>query len=222
MAEIKLKDDQGLRAIEITQEEMLNLKPSLREFGAITRKRAADWVESQGEGTWAPPAASTKKRWESTGTSQISKRGTVRAVVLQRLEKRVARLQESLQKNGYSQRNRDQLTKTLVRIQRLKKQEQSSQKKAYGKRKIGKRQSEKRTRLMPKMAGTIRAGVSQRGENYVIRWYSKADEVAAAQEEGEGKGGSRRGRIILDESVIHEDELADMVTDALVRAWESA
>lgn len=218
--QLKLRDDQGLKAIELTEAELGQLKATvLRPFGVITRGRIRDWLKSDGEGSWAPPADSTKKRWDATGTSQISKRGTVRAPVRQRLERQIQTLQERIKRGGYSERNKRALARLQKRIEKLQKAEEKAQAKPYQKRNIGKRVSEKRTKLLERMPGTLRVGIRQNGDNFSILWYSQAGAVASFQENGFR---TTPGRVIFDESLLDEDQLAEMIADALARAWEEA
>jgi len=258
------------RAVEVV-EELFNDPKTLRPFAKRLQERAREFVQGEGEGAWAPPAASTLKKWASTGTSNITKQGNVRQAKLDRLQAEMDALKRRTAKNGWGEKDRKRAASLLARMERFQKQRATAQGKraklnaARGKvaatkeelraaqaakraaqgqsatkqkraqakverlmkrlarlqgqedkatqrvkgASIGKRVSEVRqNRLMPRMAGTIRAKVKRTAEGELtVTTYSRAGEVGLYHHTGTGKGDPQR-TIVPDPN---EDDMAFLV-----------
>jgi hypothetical protein len=265
MAEI-LRWGEIERAVEVV-EELFDDPKTLRPFADRLRERAREFVQGEGEGAWTPPAASTLKKWESTGTSDITKRGNVRQAKLDRLQSEMDALKRRTAKSGWGEKDRKRAASLLARLERLQEQRTKAQGKraklnaARGKvavikdelraaksakraaqgqsttkqkraqakvdrlmkrlaqeeratqrmqiAKIGKRVAEVRqNRLMPRMAGTIRASVKRTGDGELtVTTYSRSGEVGLWHHTGTGKDDPQR-TIVPEPS---EDDMAFLI-----------
>jgi hypothetical protein len=174
-------------SINATKERLANPKPVLKEIG---RKIASDIkanIKAGGNG-WPPFAESTKKRLESTGTSQISKRGTVRADRVNRTLKALARVQKQIHERGYNPALSAKLDKLKKRVESYRKAEARAEKRGLGKRGLGPRQSENHP-LLHRMPGTIRAKLIDGTTMYI---YSAAGKVGKIHNDGDGNTPQRQ------------------------------
>lgn len=174
---------QGINALE---EHLDNPAPVLRKFSKGYRASVKATIAAGGIGS-KPYAESTQKRLESTGTSLVSARGTIRVDRRKRVQSAIKRNAKVLDRDGWSpdwQKKQDRLSK---RLDSLEKAESRAAKKK-GARDIGKRQSERNQHPLQNMGKTIRASA----KNDTLRVYSAADMVGKAQDEGAGKGGKKR------------------------------
>lgn len=255
------------RAVEVV-EELFNDPKTLRPFAKRLQERAREFVQGEGEGAWAPPAASTLKKWASTGTSNITKQGDVRQAKLDRLQAEMDALKRRTAKSGWGEKDRKRAASLLARMERFQKQRTTAQgkrakvndlrsnvratkeelraaqaakraaqgqsatkqKRAQAKvaqimkrlarlqgqeerasktPNIGKRVAEVRqNRLMPRMAGTIRAKAKRTGDGELtVTTYSRAGEVGLYHHTGTGKNDPQR-TIVPDPS---EDDMAFLV-----------
>lgn len=166
-------------SINAVEERLADPKPVLREF---SRKLTADIKENikKGGAGWPPYAPSTLKRLESTGTSQVSKRGTVRADRVKRTKRQLFKLEKKVRDEGYNPDLAQKIAKIKKRIESYGKAEARAQKRGLGKKGIGKRQSEGR-QLLHGMPGTIRSKLLDSHRLYV---YSAAGVIGADHNEG--------------------------------------
>lgn len=202
------------RSINATQERLANPRPVLRAFSRILTKDIRENIAAGGVG-WAPYAASTLKRLESTGTSQISKRGTVRASRVARTVSAMKKLERKIRAEGWTKENRKKYDRLAKRLKNYAKAEERAQRKPAEARKIGRRQSEKR-KLLQGMPGTIRASIN----GNVLSTYSAANEIGKAHNDGEGREPERKF-LPPPNMPRHLEELADMMESDLGQSWET-
>lgn len=201
-------------SINATQERLANPRPVLRAFSRILTKDVRENIAAGGVG-WPPYAASTLKRMESTGTSQISKRGTVRANRVARTVSAMKTLERKIRAEGWTKDNRKKYDRLAKRLKNYAKAEDRAQGKSTGARKIGKRQSEKR-KLLQGMPGTIRASIN----GNVLSTYSAANEIGKAHNDGEGVEPERQF-LPPPNMPRHLETLGDMMESDLGQAWET-
>lgn len=101
------------RAIDTTR-EIMNDPKTLKPFAKRMRERAKAFVEGQGDGAWAPPAASTVKKWERTGTSDITRHGRIRVDKIRHVEKQIKAMLDRAGKSGWGDADR----KKIVRLKK--------------------------------------------------------------------------------------------------------
>lgn len=201
------------RAIHATQEQLADPKPALKLF---SKKLTADIkanIEAGGTG-WPPYAASTLKRMQSAGTSQISARGTVRSDRIKRTLKALKRLERHVRDNGWDVETRAKYAKIEKRIKNFKKAEARAAKR--GVRTLGKRQSERHP-MLQRIPGTIRNKL----EETSLLTYSRADEVGKVQNDG---GGRTPKREFLPPPNLEENlaYLAELLERPIVEIWDRA
>lgn len=202
------------RSINVVQERLENPRPVLREFSRHLTKEIRENIKSGGSG-WPPYAESTLRRMEATGTSQVTKRGTVRADRIKKTASAMRKLEKKVRDQGWTEESRKKYERLKKRLANYKKAEARAQKKDPAKRSIGKRASEKR-KLLEKMPGTIRAKIT--GNTLVT--YSAADEVGAAHNYGEGKE-PKREFLPPPNMGAQIDHLAGLLESDLGQAWET-
>jgi len=202
------------RSINAVQERLANPKPVLREFSRHMTKDIRENIQAGGTG-WPPKAPSTVKREESTGTSQVSKRGTLRADRVKRTVRQMKKLERKVRDEGWTDENRRKYDRLKKRLANYKKAEARAKKQDASKRNIGRRQSEKR-RLLQGMPGTIRNKL----DGNILTTYSKANEVGAAHNYGEGRD-PKREFIPPPNMEQNLDHLAELMESDLGQAWET-
>lgn len=202
------------RSIRATQERLANPKPVLREFSKHLTADIKENIRSGGSG-WPPYAASTLKRLESTGTSQVSRRGTVRADRVRKTLVQLRRIQVAVREHGWDPKLRAKYDRLEKRIANYRKAEARAKKKAGSARKIGRRQAEKHA-LLHRIPGTIRNQL----EGNVLTTYSKADEVGAVHNEGAGRD-PKREFLPPPNMEANLEYLAGLLESDLGQAWES-
>jgi hypothetical protein len=103
------------RSINAMQERLDNPKPVLRQFSKRLTKDIRDNIKAGGAG-WAPYAASTLAHMEATGTSQVSKRGKLRADRVKKTATALKKLEKRVRNEGWTEDSRakyDRLSKRL-------------------------------------------------------------------------------------------------------------
>jgi hypothetical protein len=203
------------RSINAMQERLANPKPVLREFSKGFSDDIKANIEAGGTG-WPPKAASTLKREESTGTSQVSKRGTIRADRVKKTASAMKKLERKVRDQGWTPENRKKHERLKKRLANYKKAELRAKKKDASKRNIGKRVSEKGGPLLKRIPGTIRSKIDKN----VLVTYSKADEVGAAHDYGEGRT-PKREFLPPPDMERQLDRLANLLESDLGQAWET-
>lgn len=108
------------RAFELVKAALDDPK-SLEPFAKRLRERARTFIDSGGEGAWAPPAASTLAKWAAEGTSDITRHGQVRKSKLDRIEQQLSRLVKSTGARGFSDGDRRKLASLKRAADRLRK-----------------------------------------------------------------------------------------------------
>ena len=201
-------------AIEAVQERLDNPKPVLRQFSRKLIKDIRENIKAGGTG-WPPKAASTLAREQATGTSQISKRGTVRSNRIKRTLVQMRRLERKIGDEGWTKDNKKKYAALKKRYDNYVKAEGRSQRKEASQRKIGKRVSESHE-LLERMPGTIRSAFQ--GNTLIV--YSKANKVGAIHNEGEGRDPKREfiPPPNMDESMRY---LKELLESDLGQAWET-
>jgi hypothetical protein len=238
------------RSIRAVKERLENPKPVLREFSRRLTKDIKDNIASGGVG-WPPKAASTLKREEGTGTSQVTRRGTIRSDRIKKTVRQMKRLEREVRDKGWSVESRKKYERLKKRLASFKRAESGAARRAEraaqagqvvaelggkslgnikelrklerarktladaSKDRLGKRVSEKR-KLLQRMPGTIRNKL--RGN--VLVTYSKADEVGAAHNYGEGRE-PKREFLPPPNMEKNLDVLADLMESSLGQAWET-
>lgn len=202
------------RSIWATQERLANPKPVLREFSRHLTADIKENIRSGGSG-WAPYGASTLKRLESTGTSQVSRRGTVRADRVRRTLVQLRQVQKAVQDGGWTPKLRAKYDRLEKRIANYRKAEERTKKKAAGNRKIGPRVAEKHA-LLHRIPGTIRSKI----QGNVLITYSKADEVGLVHNEGAGRD-PKREFLPPPNMEANLEYLAGLLESDLGQAWET-
>ncbi len=202
------------RSIHAVQERLENPKPVLREFSRHLTREIRENIKSGGSG-WPPYAASTLARMEATGTSQVSKRGTVRADRIKKTAGAMRKLEKRVRNEGWTDKSKKQYERLRKRLANYKKVEARAKKQDPAKRNLGKRQSEKR-KLLQGMPGTIRAKI----KGNTLLTYSAADEVGAAHNYGEGKE-PKREFLPPPNMGAQLDHLAGLLESDLGQAWET-
>jgi len=202
------------RSINAVQERLANPKPVLRKFSKDITEDIKANIEAGGV-AWPPKAPSTIKREESSGTSQTTKRGTIRADRIRKTSSQIKSLLRKVRDEGWTEKNKKKYERLKKRLANYSKAEARAQKKDASKRNIGKRQSEKR-QLLQGMPGTIRNKL----ERNTLTTYSKADEVGAAHDYGEGRT-PKREFIPPPNMQKHLDNLANLMESDLGQAWET-
>lgn len=202
------------RSINAMQERLANPKPVLKEFSRGFTEAIKTNIEEGGTG-WPPKAPSTIEREENSGTSQVTKRGTIRADRIKKTASQIKILLRKVRDEGWTEKNKKKYGRLKKRLDNYKKAEQRSKKKHHSKRNIGPRQGEKR-KLLGRMPGTIRSKLSRN----VLVTYSKADEVGAAHDYGEGRT-PKREFIPPPHMERHLDRLAELMESDLGQAWET-
>lgn len=160
----------------------------LRPFSKRLRQRTKAFIESEGEGTWAPPAESTRKKWERTGTSDVTKHGEIRRDALKSVEKKIRNLKRATEKGGWGKRERAKLADLNQERQNLLDSQAEVAAVPYqGRMQLGDRKAEERLnfaadsgraahRLRLKLQRDLRRAVSQRGAAAVERRRAVLDE----------------------------------------------
>lgn len=202
------------RSINAVQERLDNPKPVLREFSKRLTKDIRENIKSGGAG-WPPYAASTLARLEATGTSQVSKRGKLRANRVKKTATALKKLEARVRDQGWTEDSRAKYDRLSKKLKNYAKAEARSRKKDAATRNIGKRVSEKR-KLLQGMPGTIRAKI--RGNTLVT--YSAADEVGAVHNYGEGRE-PKREFVPPPNMGAQLDHLAGLLESDLGQAWET-
>ncbi len=199
------------RAIHATQEQLANPKPALKLFSKKLTEDIKKNIQSGGTG-WPPYAASTLKRMESTGTSQISARGTIRVDRVKKTVKAMQKLQKHVRDNGWDPESKAKYAKLEKRIKNFKKAEARAAKR--GVRTLGKRQSEVHP-MLQRIPGTIRNKI----EATSLLTYSRADEVGKIQNDGGGKTPKRE---FLPPPNMEEnlEYLASLLERPIAEIWE--
>lgn len=203
------------RSIHAVQERLENPKPVLREFSRHLTRAIKENIAAGGTG-WPPKAASTLKREASTGTSQVSRRGTIRADRIKKTASAMRKLEKRVRDQGWTAENKKKYERLKKRLANYKKAEARAQKKPASARNIGKRQSEKKGAMLRGIPGTIRSKLT----GHTLTTYSKADEVGAAHNYGEGKE-PKREFLPPPNLEKHLDVLADLMESDLGQAWET-
>jgi len=201
------------RSIHAVQERLENPRPVLREFSRHLTKEIRENIKSGGSG-WPPYAESTLRRMEATGTSQVTKRGTVRADRIKKTASAMRKLEKKVRDQGWTEESRKKYERLKKRLANYKKAEARAQKKDPAKRSIGKRASEKR-KLLQGMPGTIRAKIT----GNALLTYSAADEVGAVHNYGEGT--PKREFLPPPNMGAQLDHLAGLLESDLGQAWET-
>ena len=202
------------RSINAVQERLENPRPVLREFSRHLTREIRENIKSGGSG-WPPYAESTLRRMEATGTSQVTKRGTVRADRIKKTASAMRKLEKKVRDQGWTEESRKKYERLRKRLANYKKAEARAKKKDPAKRSIGKRQSEKR-KLLEKVPGTIRAKIT----GNTLLTYSAADEVGAVHNYGEGKE-PKREFLPPPNMGAQLDHLAGLLESDLGQAWET-
>lgn len=91
------------RSIDALIENLENPKPVLRQFASKVLIPATKANIATGGAGWPPYAKSTLERMQATGTSQVTKRGTIRANRRKRFASALKKHARKLQKQGWSQ-----------------------------------------------------------------------------------------------------------------------
>ncbi|TXH42077.1 MAG: hypothetical protein E6Q97_36320 [Desulfurellales bacterium] len=110
-------------SIAAVKDRLENPKPVLKEF---SRKLTADIkqnIKNGGTG-WAPYAESTLKRLQSTGTSQVSARGTIRTDRVKRTLKQLAKVEKQIRAAGWNPTLGAKLDKIRKRVASYRKAEE--------------------------------------------------------------------------------------------------
>lgn len=202
------------RSIKATQERLANPEPVLREFSKHLTKDIKDNIAGGGSG-WAPYAPATLKRLETTGTSQVSRRGTIRSDRVRKTLVQLRQVQKAVQNHGWTPALRTKYERLEKRIANYKKAEARAAKKPSAARKIGPRRAEKHG-LLHRIPGTIRSSI----EGNVLTTYSKADEVGLVHNEGGGRDPKRE---FLPPPNMEQnlEYLAQLLESDLGQAWET-
>ncbi len=272
------------RALDTTR-EIMNDPKTLQPFAKRMRTRARSFIDGQGEGAWAPPAESTRKKWEQTGTSDVTKHGELRVAALRRLDRQIKRIQDAAARGGIGERERRSIARLRRRAEKLKRATgaaaaqlsdkefalhkiqtrmdglaerlraahkdpnkhktagkrarmlqqllklrerrveaakavvEADKRTTYKGRDIGKREAETR-RLMPRMAGTIRAKAEALGREVLqVRVYSKAGEVGYYHHTGQARGAPQR-TIVPQANAEDLEFAAQLLEGKTIEPWE--
>lgn len=160
----------------------------LRPFSARLRKKTKAFIEAEGDGQWAPPAESTKKRWERTGTSDVTKHGEIRAAAIHSINKKINKLQKNTSRNGWGDKDRQKLKElTQERQNLLASRDEVAAVPYAGRMQLGDRKSVERLnyasdsgrkahKLRLKLQRDLRRATSQRGAAAIQRRRAVLDE----------------------------------------------
>jgi len=201
-------------SIDAVRERLENPRPVLREFSRRLSRRIRDNIKAGGTG-WPPKAASTLAREQGTGTSQVTKRGTVRMNRIRRTAVQIKRLEARIRDEGWSDKHRKAFVRLKKRLENYEKAEARSQRKDVSERKIGARVSEKRE-LLQGIPGTI--GNKIVGNRLIT--LSRANKIGAIHNDGEGHD-PKREFIPPPNMDAALDELKELMESALGQAWET-
>lgn len=208
-----LRHGEMRRSIRVAEEVLADPRDVLRAFGKVWLKDTKEWMAREGNGEWPPWAVSTRKKYEYTGTSQITKQGTVRKDRVARLAKAMKRTEASIKKEGATPKLRARLAKLRLQVDRIAKAERRVAAKDFKKRTTGKSVIGKK-KLLGRLPGSVRFRLAEGG---VLRLYSKAGRLAEVHNSGEGKNPRREFVRVTDEQL---DVLAEMLETAVVEAWD--
>lgn len=111
------------RSVRATQEALLNPKPRLRIVARFVTKTIRDLIKNEGAGTWRPYAASTLKRMQQTGTSDITQGGTARVSKLRKVGAQIEKIRKTVVVKGWNPKLRQKFDRLLKKAQSLRKQE---------------------------------------------------------------------------------------------------
>ncbi len=126
MADVIEFNCDGVRAsIRAVRERMENPTTVFKELARKIREDIKHNIAAGGPG-FKPYAESTKKRLESTGTSQISRLGTVRSDRVKKTLKQVARIMKKIEKDGWNPAIGAKLGKLKKRAENYRKAEASA------------------------------------------------------------------------------------------------
>lgn len=186
-----------VHTLELGVERIEDLKPPLREMGAVLRKEAKEMIRT-GQGL-PPLAPATLARRLQTGTSRITKHGDLRAsyaVAIDRQSKRLFGL-EKWAKNRYfgigkyalPDDVKVKLARHRAKLEKLNKQLVRAQEQGYQERKTGKSVAKRRgtTRLGQRFAASISTKVLVHGASGTLIVYSKI-KWSAVQNDGGAVG----------------------------------
>lgn len=201
------------RSIRITEEVLEDPQDVLRAFGKVWLKQTKEWMAREGDGAWPPWAVSTRKKYEYTGTSQITKQGTVRKDRVARLAKAMKRTEAAIKKEGATPKLRARLAKLRLQVDRIAKAERRVQRKDFKKRTTGRSIIGKK-KLLGRLPGSVRFRVLKGG---ILRAYSKAGRLADVHNSGEGQNPQREFVRVTEDQL---DVLAEMLEADVVEAWD--
>lgn len=105
------------RSINALIEHLENPKPVLRQFASKVLIPAVRQNIASGGTGWPPYAASTMKRMQASGTSQVTARGTIRANRRKKFASAINKHAKALKRNGWSQdwqNKQDRLEKRIA------------------------------------------------------------------------------------------------------------
>lgn len=122
MAEFFLVFGDARRKIDAVQQRLANPKPTLRQFSKHLTASINQNIRAGGTG-WPPYAESTLKKMRATGTSQITKRGTVRANRIARTVGAIKRIDAEVRANGWTDATRAKFAKLQKRLENFRKAE---------------------------------------------------------------------------------------------------
>lgn len=221
---VRVDISEALAGIEAMQEFLENPAPIARAWAKGYKASVKATLAQGGKGS-IPYAESTRKRMEATGTSQITKRGTVRSDRIKRTANQIKRHAKKLQDDGWSpdwQKKQDALQNRLANYQKA---EARAQKKDASKRKIGKRQSERNQHPLQNMSKTIVSKITGEGDGLNISVFSRVDEVGAIHDEGgpAGKGAQepKREFIVTPDFDQQIERLGEMIASGAVEAFDN-
>ena len=208
-----LRAGEVTRGVTLAREVLENPAPVLREFGRFWLAETRAFMAAGGEGTWPPCSKSTREKYEHTGTSRITKQGTVRGDRVAKLAKSIASVRKAVQREGYTPQLRAKMNRLIKQSESLAKAERQTQRKAFTKRKIGKTLASQR-KLLGRLPGSVRFKLLGSG---VFRGYSKAGELAAVHDAGEGKNPKREFVRVTEKQLDH---LVEMLETAVVEGFD--
>lgn len=221
MADFFLVFGDARRKINAVQERLANPKPTLREFSKHLTASINENIRAGGTG-WPPYAESTRKRMQATGTSQITKRGTVRMNRINRTVRAIKRINAEVVEHGWSDATREKFAKLQKKIDNFRKAEARAAKRgdrtAEAQRTIakldGRELSAKDARQLERARKTVEAAQKDRlgkrvAENRqllhnmpktirskidgnTLLTYSRADKIGKIHNEGDGKTPKRQ------------------------------
>lgn len=236
------------RSINAVKERLENPKPVLREFSKGLAKDIKQNIAAGGV-AWPPYAESTRKRMEATGTSQVSRRGTIRSDRVKRTAAQITKLEKKVIDEGWTPANRkkaERLKRRLVNYQKAEALAKRRGEKAASaratldeqgykvptakeakKRERAQKQLQdatkdrlgKRQSQKRKLLERMPGTIRNRFRGQTLVTYSKADEVGQAHNAGEGRD-PKREFIPPPDMERQIERLAELMESDLGQAWD--